>query len=285
MSGTYRGNGMESESGGVRNDLGGKVRGPVFQGGRFEKIVIGGKVRRVNLGALLLVVELIMLVGALALWPDGPWTQYIGFYVCCGAAFSAAVAFVIVSTGSGTGTGTGTGIGASTGAGAGAGSERKAVPWVMKGWVRALRVAALPALAAVSVLSCVAGLVVFLDVVDTGEIPAQISVKGDRLLTGSNPALLTLEMAAPEHPRKRLRLALSIVDDDSATGTCVHKTKATIEPVTQNVTPEHKVAADSTVDFDLGGRQDTVQFLLTVTTDANSRCRMRLEKALGTLHG
>ncbi|MCZ0980694.1 hypothetical protein O1L60_21590 [Streptomyces diastatochromogenes] len=118
-----------------------------------------------------------------------------------------------------------------------------------------------------------------------GEVPVEIAVQGAQPLNGSQADALTLVMSAPaaEDVRDRLRIALKISDDDPNTATCLHKTTATLKAITPGVAPgEIRIAADSVVDFDLGGQRGAVSVAFVLHTEPN--CVMRLSQVKGTLH-
>ncbi|MCX4970190.1 hypothetical protein OHA98_36635 [Streptomyces sp. NBC_00654] len=117
------------------------------------------------------------------------------------------------------------------------------------------------------------------------QVPVNIEIVGTQPLDGVQRRTLTLIVAAPaaEDRRDRLRLALTISEENPAKPACVHRATATITARTASVTPRmESVPARSERDFTLGTRGTPVEFTLDVTSD--SRCPMRLEKALGTLH-
>ncbi|MFE7548321.1 hypothetical protein [Streptomyces gardneri] len=117
------------------------------------------------------------------------------------------------------------------------------------------------------------------------EVPVEVDVQGLQPLRGPAVGHLTLVVSAPAKgdARDRLRLALTISDEDPSTPTCVHKTTATLTVTTRGVAPaSHRVPADSVVDFDLGGHRGEVTLALTVHTGRN--CVMHLAKTQGILH-
>ncbi|MGA5197434.1 hypothetical protein [Streptomyces exfoliatus] len=129
------------------------------------------------------------------------------------------------------------------------------------------------------------GLGLFGSTARNGEVPVEIDVRGAQPLRGSQAGHLTLVMPAPKSGdvRDRLRLALTISDDDPFTPTCIHKTTATLTATTPGVTPSsRRVAADSVVDLDLGGHRGEVTVAFALHTEPN--CVMRLAKVKGTLH-
>ncbi|MFI8433686.1 hypothetical protein ACIGJO_08040 [Streptomyces sp. NPDC079020] len=120
---------------------------------------------------------------------------------------------------------------------------------------------------------------------DNSQVAVNIEIVGAQPLDGVQRRTLTLIVAAPaaEDRRDRLRLALTISEENPAKPACVHRARATITARTASVTPRmESVPARSERDFALGTRGTPVEFTLDVTSD--SRCPMRLEKALGTLH-
>ncbi|MER5989089.1 hypothetical protein [Streptomyces sp. NPDC001787] len=120
---------------------------------------------------------------------------------------------------------------------------------------------------------------------DNSQVAVNIEIVGAQPLDGVQRRTLTLIVAAPaaEDRRDRLRLALTISEENPAKPACVHRATATITARTASVTPRmESVPARSERDFTLGTRGTPVEFTLDVTSD--SRCPMRLEKALGTLH-
>lgn len=120
---------------------------------------------------------------------------------------------------------------------------------------------------------------------DNSQISVNVEILGTQPLDGVRTRTLTLVVAAPaaENRRDRLRLALTISEDNPAKPACVHRARATITAKTASVTPRKEdVPARSERDFKLGTQGTPVEFTLDVTSD--SRCPMRLEKALGTLH-
>ncbi|MFF0423328.1 hypothetical protein ACFYUJ_02795 [Streptomyces sp. NPDC004520] len=140
-------------------------------------------------------------------------------------------------------------------------------------------------LLALALVCCLLGLGALGSVARNGEVPVEIDVQGAQPLDGSRAGALTLVMSAPaaEDVRDRLRLALTISDDDPNTATCLHKTTATLRPITPGITPgERQIAADSVVDFDLGGQHGAVSLSFVLHTEPN--CVMRLAKVKGTLH-
>ncbi|MET9436119.1 hypothetical protein [Streptomyces sp. NPDC006551] len=184
-----------------------------------------------------------LVVYAAVTWPGGPWSQFLVFYAFVVAASAAAL-----------------------------------VAW---GFARSLRTT----LALASVLCCVLGLVALEHVDRNGEIPVEIDVRGVQPVVGSRGGTLTLVMAqpAPEDVRERLRIALTVADDDPSTPTCVHKTTATLTAITPGITPGTlRVPADDVVEFDLHGHRGEVLIGFTVETEPN--CAMRLAKVSGTLH-
>ncbi|MFF7455364.1 hypothetical protein [Kitasatospora sp. NPDC008115] len=181
-------------------------------------------------------------------WPGGPQSQYLWFYAALGPGFVLSVKCAV--TGS-------------------VGASRK---WPRTG---------LLVLASALVLSLL-GLAGLENVRRNGEIPVDVSVRGTGPLTATGPQTLVLPAQAPGKARDRLRLALTIADDDPAAPTCVHRTTATLTVLTPGVTPGvQQVPAQSVVEFDLGGQRGEVVVELSLQTRQN--CVMRVAKADGTL--
>ncbi|MER6009916.1 hypothetical protein [Streptomyces bluensis] len=226
-------------------------------------------------GTWLLVLDVLGLVLAALYWPGGPLSQYVAFgLLCTGALVTAGCSVVTGRPDRGRGAPKPEDSELSDAAQRQAGETKDN---------RRRRVARVT-FPVVSLLFSVAGLLAFQNVVDTGEVPTEIHIRGTQPLNGPRPAPLTLDVPAPEEPRGKLRLSLTTLDDDQSTGSCVHKTTATVTAITPGVTPNaYEVAAEDTVDFDLGGNTKALRFTFTLHTEAD--CSMRLAKATGTLHG
>ncbi|MFE0174456.1 hypothetical protein ACFWZ2_19245 [Streptomyces sp. NPDC059002] len=207
-------------------------------------------------GWLLFAAVLVVAVIAMLLWPEngaagqsGTFALFLGLLL---AAAAGAVVHIVRSSGT-----------ADT-----PGSARRFV------WVPIISVVC-AALAGWSLIR----------LVDNSEVDVAVTYQGEQPLDGKDNRKLTLTVRAPaaDERRDRLRLSLTIRDDRPDTPTCVHKTRATLTALTANVTPQvSDVAARSTVDYDLGGRQGDVRFEIYLRTDPG--CTMRVEKAIGTLH-
>ncbi|MGC9439412.1 hypothetical protein [Streptomyces sp. WG5] len=201
-------------------------------------------------------------VYAVAHWPGGPQIQYVWFYVLAPLALLIAGAAALYPADR-------------------TGQPRDAVQQAAdrrrRGTVRAI-------LLGTALLCSLGGACVWLVVDLTGELGVEMSISGTQPV-GDAGGTLTVEMARPalDDVRDKLRLKLTIVDDDPSTPTCVGRTTATITAATPGVTPNtREVPAQSTVDFDLGGRQGALRFEVAVHPETG--CSMRLAQARGTLH-
>ena len=197
-------------------------------------------------GWLPLLISLALICFAASIWPGGPNRQYVLFALLTVMAVGFACACFVT----------------------GGRSNRQAF------------------LTIASLICCIGAFASLQYVIHTGEVPAGIRVEGTQPLVGRTHAPLTLVMPspAPEDRRDRLRLRLTVVDDDSATGTCVPDLGFTVTAGTSGVTPqtyETEKAADI-VEFDLRGNTGTVRF--TFTLHSEDYCVMRLVQANGTLH-
>ncbi|MGC9497804.1 hypothetical protein [Streptomyces sp. WG7] len=201
-------------------------------------------------------------VYAVAHWPGGPQTQYVWFYVLAPLALLIAGAAALYPADR---------------TGETRDAEQQAADERRRGIVRAVLVG--------TALLCSFGGAFAWAVVDrTGEVGVEMSIGGTQPV-GDAGGTLTVEMARPalDDVRDKLRLKLTIVDDDPSTPTCVGRTTATITAATPGVTPNtREVPAQSTVDFDLGGRQGALRFEVAVHPETG--CSMRLAQARGTLH-
>ncbi|WP_286254125.1 hypothetical protein [Streptomyces graminofaciens] len=233
----------------------------------------------VSPGAWLLGLELLGLGAAAWFWPGGPLSQYAVFGILCASALATAGWSVVIAR-----SGNDEGRADQDSADGGDGEPMDAAQRLARErMAKRRRLLARVALPVTSVLFAVAGLLAFQHVVATGEIPTEVRIRGSQLLQGPRSTPLTLVVPAPEEPREKLRLELTLADYDDSTGTCVHKTTATVTAATPGVTPNRKeMTAEDTVDFDLGGNKGPLRFQVTVRTEAN--CTMRLAKATGTLH-
>ncbi|MFJ9587248.1 hypothetical protein [Streptomyces acidicola] len=254
---------------------GGRQQGGVTQAHTVNNLWVDlSKAAPSKPGTWLLVLEVLGLVLAALYWPGGPLSQYSVFGLLCTAALVTAGFSVVIGR-------------PDPSRGAAQSAEAEPVDAAQqqdreKKGNRRKRVARVT-FPVLSLLFSLAGLLAFQDVADTGEVPIEILIDGAQPLNGPRPAPLTLEVPAPEEPREKLRLSLTTVDSEPSTGTCVHKSTATVTAVTAGITPhEYEVAAEETVDFDLGGNKGELQFTFTLRTEAN--CSMRLAKATGTLH-
>lgn len=202
-------------------------------------------VARLGAGWLPLAVSLALIGYAASVWPGGPGRQYVLFLLLTVPAVGCALACRVV----------------------GGGSPRHAF------------------LTVTSLLCCIGAFASLQYVIRTGEVPVKIRISGTQPLRGRAPDPLTLVMRAPaeDKTRDRLRLQLTVVDNDSATGTCVHKTRFTVTSETSGVTPRTHEArkATDTLEWDLRGHTDDVR--LTFALHSEDRCAMRLD-AVGTLH-
>ncbi|MFI1731381.1 hypothetical protein ACH40E_19625 [Streptomyces acidicola] len=266
-----------SGNGDTHNSVsGGQQQGGVTQAHTVNNLWVDlSKAAPSKPGTWLLVLEVLGLVLAALYWPGGPLRQYVVFGLLCTAALVTAGCSVV------------TGL---PDRGRGAPQPQQAEPMdaaqqqdrAKKKGNRRKRVA-LVTFPVLSLLFSIAGLLAFQNVADTGEVPIEIRIDGDQPLNGPRSVPLTLTVPAPEEPREKLRLSLTTIDNEPSTGTCVHKSTATVTAVTAGITPHaYEVAADDTVDFDLGGNKGELQFTFTLHTEAN--CSMRLVKATGTLH-
>ncbi|MGW0535046.1 hypothetical protein [Streptomyces sp. NPDC003032] len=183
-------------------------------------------------------------VFAVARWPGGPQSQYVWFYVLAALALLVAGAAALYP------------------------ADRM---------VRAVLVGA-------AALCCGGGALAWVDVDRTGEVGVEMTIRGTQPVNDPGDTL-TVVMTRPASGdvRDKLRLTLTIKDNDPNTATCVNRTTAMITAVTPGITPHSpKVPAQSTVDFDLGGRAGAVRFEVHVQPDEG--CSMRLTQARGTLH-
>ncbi|OKH94446.1 hypothetical protein [Streptomyces uncialis] len=194
-------------------------------------------------------------------WPGGPRGQYVWFYAFTALALLFAGAAALSSDRGGQ---------AGDVVRPGAGTRRRRT-------ARALLVGA-------AMFCCGGGALAWVDVDRTGEVGAEMTVRGTQPVDEKG-GILTVEMARPAagDVRDKLRLTLIIIDDDPRTPTCVGRTTATITAVTSGVTPHtEELAAESTVDFHLGGGQGAVRWVVEVRPEKG--CSMRLAQAGGTLH-
>ncbi|KOG88739.1 hypothetical protein [Streptomyces varsoviensis] len=201
-------------------------------------------------------------VFAVAQWPGGPQSQYVWCYVLAALALLGAGAAVLYPADR---------------AGRARGAERQAVGARQRGVVRAV-------LVGFAALCCGGGALAWVDVDRTGEVGVEMNIQGAQPVDDTG-GTLTVEMARPpaDDVRNKLRLTLTIVDDDPTTPTCVGRTTAEVTAVTPGIAPSaRKVPARSTIDFDLGGRQGALRFAVAVQPETG--CSMRLAQARGTLH-
>ncbi|MFH8976606.1 hypothetical protein [Streptomyces sp. NPDC017890] len=211
---------------------------------------------------LVIAATVVFAVHAVAHWPGGPQTQYTWFYVLAPLAPLIAGAAALYPADR-------------------TGQTRDAVQQAAdrrrRGIVRAVLVGA-------AALCSSGGALAWVDVDRTGEVGVEMSISGTQPV-GDAGGTLTVEMARPASGdvRDKLRLTLTVVDDDPSTPTCVGRTTATITAVTSGVAPNtREVPAQSTVDFDLGGREGELRFEVAVHPETG--CSMRLAQARGTLH-
>ncbi|MEV7866279.1 hypothetical protein AB0P17_09295 [Streptomyces sp. NPDC088124] len=201
-------------------------------------------------------------VFAVARWPGGPQIQYVWAYVLAALALLIAGAAALYPADR---------------TGQIRDAAQQAADTRRRGVVRAILVGA-------AALCCGSGALAWVDVDRTGEYDVEMAIEGIQPVDDTG-GTLTVEMARPASGdvRDRLRLTLTIVDNDPSTPTCVGRTTATINALTSGITPNaRKVPAQSTVDFDLGGRQGAVRF--AVDMRPKTGCSMRLAQARGTLH-
>lgn len=173
-------------------------------------------------------------VFAVVQWPGGPQTQYVWFYVLAALALLVAGAAALNPAGR---------------TGQIRDAAQQAAEARRRRTVRAVLVGA-------AALCSGGGALAWVDVDRTGEVGVEMTIGGTQPVDDTG-GTLTVVMTPPAsgYVRDKLRLTLTIKDDDPNTPTCVGRTTATITPVTPGITPhESEVPAQSTVDFDLGGR-------------------------------
>ncbi|MBL3671581.1 hypothetical protein JL475_38080 [Streptomyces sp. M2CJ-2] len=201
-------------------------------------------------------------VFAVAQWPGGPQIQYVWFYVLVALALLIAGAAALYPADR---------------TGQTCDAVQQAADTRRRRTARAILVGA-------AALCCGGGALAWVDVDRTGEVGVEMAIRGTQPV-GDTGGTLTVEMTRPASGdvRDKLRLVLTIIDDDPSTPTCVGRTTATITAVTPGITPNaREVPAQSTVDFDLGGREGAVRFAVDVWPETG--CSMRLAQARGTLH-
>ncbi|MEU8771346.1 hypothetical protein AB0C94_30815 [Streptomyces griseus] len=211
---------------------------------------------------LVIAATVVFAVFAVAQWPGGPQNQYVWFYVLAALGLLAAGTAALYPAGR-------------------TGQIRDAAQQVAETQRRTTIRAVLVGAAA---LCSGGGALAWVDVDRTGEIGVEMTIRGTQPVDDTG-GTLTVMMTPPAdgYVRDKLRLTLTIKDDDPNTPTCVGRTTATITSVTPGITPHNtEVPAQSTVDFDLGGREGAVHFDVAVRPETG--CSMRLAQARGTLH-
>lgn len=201
-------------------------------------------------------------VFARAQWPGGPQIQYVWFYVLASFALLIAGAAALYPADR-------------------TGQVRDVAQQVGDIQRRRMTRAILVGTAAIC---CTGSVLAWIDVDRTGEVDAELTIQGTQPVEKPG-ATLEVDMMRPASGdvRDKLRLTLIIIDNDPSTPTCVGRTTARITAITPGITPNaQEVPAQSTVDFDLGGRKGAVKF--TVHVRSETGCSMRLAKAHGTLH-
>jgi hypothetical protein len=201
-------------------------------------------------------------VFAVAQWPGGPQLQYVWFYVLAALALLIAGAAALYPAGR-------------------TGQTRDAAQ--QAGDIRRRRMAR-TILVGTAALCCGGSALAWVDVDRTGEVGVEMTIQGTQPVDKPGGTLeVHMTRPASGDVRDKLRLTLTIIDDDPSTPTCVGRTTATITVVTPGITPNaREVPAQSTVDFDLGGRRGAVKFAVHVWSETG--CSMRLAQARGTLH-
>ncbi|MFE6777247.1 hypothetical protein [Streptomyces sp. NPDC057702] len=211
---------------------------------------------------LVIVTTIAFGIFAVAQWPGGPQMQYVWFYVLTTLTLLVAGAAALYPSGQ-----TGQTCDAAQRA---AGTRRSRI-------VRAILVGA-------ATLCCGGSALAWVDVDRTGEVSVEMIIQGKQPVGDTGGQLkVVMKQPASGDVRDKLRLTLTVKDDDSSAPTCVGKTTVTITAVTPGVTPHNsEVPAQSTINFDLGGREVAVEFAIAVRPGTG--CFMRLAQARGTLH-
>ncbi|MYQ68088.1 hypothetical protein [Streptomyces sp. SID4950] len=193
--------------------------------------------------AFVIIATVSFTIFAVVRWPSGPQGQYIWFYVLVALAPPIAGTALYLTD-------------------------------------RTIRIA----LVVVAALCCGGGALAWVEVDRTGEVDVEMEIQDAQPVEDSGGRIkVKMARPAPGDVRDKLRLKLTISDEKSDTPTCVGRTTARITADTPGITPNMwEVGAESTVDFDLGGRRGAVQFTVWVTPDTG--CSMLLTQAHGTLH-
>ncbi|MBT2900165.1 hypothetical protein [Streptomyces sp. McG3] len=201
-------------------------------------------------------------VFAVVQWPGGPQVQYVWFYVLAALALLAAGTAALYP----------------------ADRTEQTRDAAQQAAERRRRTTVRAVLVGAAALCSGAGALAWVDVERTGEVGVEMTIGGTQPVDDAGGTLtVVMTPQAAGFVRDKLRLTLTIKDDDPNTPTCVGRTTATITTVTPGITPHHsEVPAQSTVDFDLGGRGGAVRFDVAVRPETG--CSMRLAQARGTLH-
>ncbi|WTO33255.1 hypothetical protein OG399_43420 [Streptomyces achromogenes] len=211
---------------------------------------------------LVIAATIVFAVFAVAQWPGGPQIQYVWFYVLAALTLLAAGAAALYPAGR---------------TGQIRDAAQQAADTRRRRMVRAFLVGA-------AALCSGGGALAWVDVDRTGEVGVEMTIRGTQPVDDTGGTLTVVMMPpASGEVRDKLRLTLTIKDNDPNAPTCVGRTTATITAVTPGITPHNsEVPAQSTVDFDLGGREGEVRFEVAVRPETG--CSMRLTQARGTLH-